>query len=144
MSQPKIQLTLTQREVFPSGIKLFYKEFDPALIKKACLQYLAIHNFNWSNWGYAKLKFSPTSARDFLLSDHPMDMSDALSVDAFTEFYQSIENLDDDECTTRIRTYCIVVCSLAKGMFYVKQWFRGKWNSTDSLMDLTIQIAFDN
>ncbi|MCC5609789.1 hypothetical protein LC612_24175 [Nostoc sp. CHAB 5834] len=123
MSKKPIKLKSSQKEQIPIGAKLYYHDFQPELIRKACLEYWKIHNFNWSSYTFPKLKFRPTTAKEFLSKDYPQDMSDALSLNTFAEFYQSIEALPEPDCCSEIRSFCIVVCGIGKTMHLLKSWF---------------------
>jgi hypothetical protein len=105
-------------EWIPSLPKNYYAEFEPALIRQACLEYWEIHNFNWQNYYYAKLNFKPIAAKDFLLSDFPGDIASALSTQAFEGWYQSslLPIADDKQVEILIRRFCYVVCGLGKAM----------------------------
>ena len=105
------------QEVIPSTPKLFYSDFDEVLIRQACLEYWRIHNFNWNSRIFAKLNFTPTVAKDFLVSDFPGDMASALSTKVFEDWYKStILTINDREVDTKIRRFCIVVCGIGKAM----------------------------
>ncbi|MEG4291262.1 hypothetical protein Q5692_19225 [Microcoleus sp. C2C3] len=105
-------------ELIPSIPKVFYSEFDEALIRQACLEYWSIHDFNWSSYIFAQLNFTPTVAQDFLLSDFPGDMASALSTKVFEDWYKSTILIinDREEVERKIRLFCIVVCGIGKAM----------------------------
>jgi hypothetical protein len=105
-------------ELIPSIPKSFYSEFDEVIIRQACLEYWRIHNFNWTSCIFAQLNFTPTVAKDFLLSDFPGDMASALSTKVFEDWYKSTLLIINDpkEVERKIRLFCIVVCGIGKAM----------------------------
>jgi hypothetical protein len=105
------------QEVIPSLPKLYYSKFDEVLIRQACLEYWRIHDFNWNTRIFAKLNFTPTVAKDFLLSDLPGDMASALSTKVFEDWYKStLLTINDGEVEPMIRRFCMVVCGIGKAM----------------------------
>lgn len=106
------------QELIPSLPKLYYSELDEVLIRQACLEYWRIHDFNWSNRIFATLNFTPTVAKDFLLSDLPGDMASALSTKVFEDWYKSTLLIinEREEVEGKIRVFCIVVCGIGKAM----------------------------
>jgi hypothetical protein len=139
VSKKTIKLKSSQKEQIPIGGKLYYHDFDPELIRKACLEYWKIHNFNWSSYTFPKLKFRPSTAKDFLSKDYPQDMSDALSLHAFAELYQSIQGLSEEDCCSKIRRFCVVVCSIGQTMYLLKSWFGLK----DTTVEEHLETAID-
>jgi hypothetical protein len=105
-------------EQIPSLPKIYYPELDEVLTRQACLEYWEIHDFSWHSRIYAKLNFTPTIAKDYLLSDLPGDMASALSTKVFEDWYKStlLATNDDREVEVMIRRFCMVICGLGKAM----------------------------
>ncbi|MBD2342147.1 hypothetical protein H6G64_35080 [Calothrix sp. FACHB-156] len=139
MSKNTIKLKSSQKEQIPIGGKLYYHDFDPQLIRQACLEYWKIHNFNWSSYTFPSLKFKPSTAKEFLSKDYPQDMSDVLSLNAFGELYQSIQTLPESECCSKIQRFSIVVCSIGETMYLLKSWFGLK----DTTVEEHLETAID-
>jgi len=98
--------------------KIYYPKLDEVLTRQACLEYWEIHDFSWHNRIYAKLNFTPTVAKDYLLMDFPGDIASALSTKVFEDWYKStlLAINDDREVEIMIRRFCMVVCGLGKAM----------------------------
>lgn len=143
MAQRKIRLNSFQIEQIPAGAKLFYHHFAPQLIRQACLEYWVIHNFNWTDYTFPRLKFKPTTASDFLSQDYPGDMSDAMSLNAFAELYREIRALPESECSTKIREFCIVVCGIGKTMYLLERWFGRIGTTNEEHLEAAIRYAVD-
>ena len=128
------------QEVMPSLRKIYYSKFDEVLIRQACLEYWRIHNFNWSNRIFAKLNFTPTVAKDFLLSDLPGDMASALSTKVFEDWYKSTILIinDREKVEKKIRLFCIVVCGIGKAMQLIS---KEKNFSTDDLFHSALVLT---
>ena len=105
-------------ERIPCLPKNWYSQFDKILIRQACLEYWEIHDFNWHTFAYAKLKFKPTIAKDYLLRDYPGDIASALSTKAFEDWYKSTLLTINEvaKVEVMIRCFCMVVCGLGKAM----------------------------
>jgi hypothetical protein len=105
-------------ELIPCLPKIYYPELDKVLTRQACLEYWEIHDFNWHSRIYAKLNFTPTVAKDYLLMDFPGDIASALSTKAFEDWYKStlLATNDDRDVEKMIRRFCMVICGLGKAM----------------------------
>ena len=127
------------QEVIPATPKLFYSEFDRDLIRQACLEYWNIHDFSWRSYVFAKLNFTPTVAKDFLLSDFPGDMASALSTKVFEYWYKStIITINDKEGESKIRVFCIVVCGIGKAMELISKEMK---LSTEDLFNAALVLT---
>jgi hypothetical protein len=106
------------KEIIPCLPKIYYPELDEVITRQACLEYWEIHDFSWHHHIYAKLNFTPTVAKDYLLRDFPGDIASALSTKVFEDWYKSTLLVinDDREIERMIRRFCLVVCGLGKAM----------------------------
>jgi hypothetical protein len=103
-------------EEIPCTLKLFIREFNSDLIRRACLEYWVIHDFNWADYSYPSPKGQAANIT-FCHQDHPGDMATALSLEAFAELVEA-EPVDE----TKIRTFCMVVCGLGKAMQLIDRY----------------------
>jgi hypothetical protein len=128
------------QELIPSLPKLYYSELDEVLIRQACLEYWRIHDFNWTSRIFAKLNFTPTVAKDFLLSDLPGDMASALSTKVFEDWYKSTLLIinEREEVEGKIRVFCMVVCGIGKAMQIISKEMK---LSTEDLFDSALVLT---
>lgn len=119
MSQTKLLNLIRKKykESIPALPQNYYSDFDENFIHQACLEYLEIHNFGWRTRVYAQLDFTPTVAKDYLLSDFPGDMASAFSTKAFKGWYTSVlVNFEEETAEVQMRRFCYVVCGLGKAV----------------------------
>lgn len=118
-----IELTEDEEECMPHMASVLYNNFPSDIVKKACLEYVNVHNYDWGGYSYPSLKFTPTTASGFLKKDYPGDMTTAMSLNTFADFYKTIENLPEDECQSKIRQWCIVICGIGQAVYHLFRWF---------------------
>lgn len=68
-------------------------------------------------------------------------MSDALSLNAFGELYQSIQALPEEDCCSKIRRFSIVVCSIGQTMYLLKSWFGLKDTTVEEHLETAIECV---
>lgn len=132
-----------QGELVPVLPKLFYGDFPSDLIKDACLEYWIRHNFNWTQATVPVLSFRPTVGANFLKTDLPGDMVSAIQTKAFERLYQEHSSEDEQQVEKRIRTFCMTVCGIGKGMELLSQTKpkQFKWQSDEELLLAAIYLT---
>lgn len=126
------------KQKVPVHPRLLYEEFESILIRSACLEYWRDHNFNCCTPRPPTLSFTPTTCKDFLLSEHPGDIASALSTAALETFYfNKISHISKyKKPEARLKAFCVVVCGIGQVMYLIK-------NSTNNFFDLQDSDLFE-
>jgi len=121
-------------EIYPCAMSL--EEFTVTELEGAVKEYLSIHNFSWSRSSYPKAKGIAQNL-DCIHKNYPQDMSDAMSLSAFSSWLEN-KPLTEESA----RTFCQTVCSVAKGMYYLYRYSRGKFASIEETFESAISLQY--